>query len=521
MDKGRALSDAPASAWEVADQTELDQRSNQTRDYLKLGVPLVVSIDNARLYPRRLKHLVTALVAVCGLAMPLGSNTFLRKVSSLLTPGASVNRANERAAAVLAPAARDLHTTPMVMNLSIAFYCLAVAITPMWWATLSEHRGKRMTYIVAFSLFIVFNLAAALSVSPAMFIAMRLLAGATSAPVQTLGAGSVADLWDLKERGRAMGIFLLGAMTGNIIGPIVGGALGSRWSWRSTQYFMVIYGGVVWLWVVFFLPETSAAGRSRRGPADESGSRMRRGVLASAAALCLRILVTLAKPIQLIQLLRFPPILITVCYTGINFAAYYFVMIVIQAIFSTKPYSYSEIIVGLLYLPNAAGSVLAATLGGRWTDRVMVRKAIAAGRLSADQKPEPKPQDALGLNVWSAALLFPAAILVSGWTAERVMPVSLVANFFFAVGNMLVQNVTTVTLTEYVPGRPAAGVALSNLVRNTLGAVACIVTQPLLNAIGVGWLSTIVSILCGISAGCIWLLQRNATRWASEMADKM
>lgn len=72
MDKGRALSDAPASAWEVADRTELDQRSNQTRDYLKLNVPLVVSIDNARLYHRRLKHLVTALVAVCGLATPLG-----------------------------------------------------------------------------------------------------------------------------------------------------------------------------------------------------------------------------------------------------------------------------------------------------------------------------------------------------------------------------------------------------------------------------------------------------------------
>jgi MFS family permease len=28
--------------------------------------------------------------------------------------------------------------------------------------------------------------------------------------------------------------------------PIIGGALTMRWSWRSTQWFMVIYG-----WVVF------------------------------------------------------------------------------------------------------------------------------------------------------------------------------------------------------------------------------------------------------------------------------
>lgn len=103
MDQGKASSVAPspASVQVVADQTPLapgqlalheanqcvDQRSDQTREYLKFGVPFVVSIENARLYPRRLKHLVTALVAVCGLATPLGSNIFLRKVSS--TPSAS------------------------------------------------------------------------------------------------------------------------------------------------------------------------------------------------------------------------------------------------------------------------------------------------------------------------------------------------------------------------------------------------------------------------------------------------
>jgi hypothetical protein len=146
----------------------------------------------------------------------------------------------------------------------------------------------------------------------------------------------------------------------------------------------------------------------------------------------------------------------------------------------------------------------------------MRRKAAAAGR------PHPRPQDALGLNAWLAALVYPAAVLVAGWTSwarPSVPAVPLIANFFFAMGNMMAQNITTVTLTEFVPGRAAAGVALANLVRNTLGAVACVAAQPLLDAVGVGWLSTMVAVLCGVSAVSIWLLQRNATRWADEMKE--
>ncbi|KAK3307154.1 MFS multidrug resistance transporter [Chaetomium strumarium] len=465
--------------------------SSRAKDYLRLGIPAIARTSNPRDYPRSLKHVVTSMVAACGLATPLGSNIFLP---------------------VIAPAARDFDTTPTVMNLSISFYCLAVAITPMWWAVLSEHQGSRRTYVLTFFFFIVFNVASALSVSPAMFISMRLLAGAASAPVQALGAATVAHLWELEERGRAMGIFLLGSMCGNVFGPILGGALGQRWGWRSTQWFMVIYGAVVWFAILFFVPETSnVTMRSEKTEAPRTGKvtvgRRVRAVLSA-----------LAKPAGLLKLLRFPPVLITVFYTGVAFAAYYVVMIVIQATFSAPPYSYSPLIVGLLYMPNALGNVLAATLGGRWTDRIMRRKAAAAGR------PRPRPQDALGLNAWLAALVYPAAVLVAGWTSwahPRVPAVPLIANFFFAMGNMMMQNITTVTLTEFVPGRAAAGVALANLVRNTLGAAASVAAQPLLDAIGVGWLSTIVALLCGASAACIWLLQRNAVRWADEMKEKM
>lgn len=47
---------------------------------------------------------------------------------------------------MFASAAKDLNTTLTIMNLSIAFYCLAVAVAPLWWTTLAENLGSRTTY---------------------------------------------------------------------------------------------------------------------------------------------------------------------------------------------------------------------------------------------------------------------------------------------------------------------------------------------------------------------------------------
>ena len=89
---------------------------------------------------------------------------------------------------------------------------------------------------------------------------MRMLAGGAAASAQTVGAGTIADIWDVKERGRAMGIFFLGPLCGPLLAPIIGGALTERFGWRSTQWFLAIYGGAVLVFLFFALPEVSLVG---------------------------------------------------------------------------------------------------------------------------------------------------------------------------------------------------------------------------------------------------------------------
>ena len=90
-----------------------------------------------------------------------------------------------------------------------------------------------------------------------MLIVMRILSGGAAASVQAVGAGTIADVWDVRERGRAMGIFYLGPLCGPLFAPILGGALADRFGWRSTQWFLVIFGGAILVFLFLALPEVS------------------------------------------------------------------------------------------------------------------------------------------------------------------------------------------------------------------------------------------------------------------------
>jgi MFS family permease len=103
-----------------------------------------------------------------------------------------------------------------------------------------------------------------LSVDIAMLLVFRILSGGAAASVQSVGAGTVADIWEPKERGKAMGIFYLGPLCGPGLAPIVGGALTEGLHWRSTLWFLTIFGGVMLVLILLCLPETL----KRRAPSS-------------------------------------------------------------------------------------------------------------------------------------------------------------------------------------------------------------------------------------------------------------
>ncbi|KAK5112728.1 hypothetical protein LTR62_003826 [Meristemomyces frigidus] len=475
-------------------------------------------------YTRRKKWMITFIIACAGAVAPMGSSLIL-------------------------PALKDIEAsfgvTQTVVNLSIALYMLSMSIFPLWWSSFSETLGRRNIYLASFVLFVVFNILAAVSTDIAMFIVMRCLSGGAAASVQAVGAGTVADVWEVKERGRAMGIFYLGPLCGPLLSPIIGGALSQSLGWRSTQWFLAIFGAAICLLLLFCLPETlrqrkplaaiaeaEAVAATVRNE-DEKTMNLRPDLTRTTTKQSVQLktrkyLLILRRafldPLRIVLFLRFPAVALCVYYSTVTFASLYILNISVEKIFSAPPYNYSSTIVGLLYLPNSLGYFLSSIFGGRWVDLIMAREARKAGRYGEDGKLLYRPEDRMRENAWIGAILWPAAIMTYGWTAQFGTNTAgpMIANFFFGVGSMLIFAMATTMLTEFLPRKASNGVALNNFCRNIFSCVGTVVASPLIDAIGNGATFTIiggVALVSGILT--IWAMKRFGPRWRVGMDERI
>lgn len=191
-------------------EAKLPSASISSQDYESLKVPkdkrrgllakvaIVSEVQEPKHHARKTKWIITFVVAIAGAAAPMGS--------SIILPG-------------LSDIDREFGSSPTVTNLSVALYMLSMSIFPLWWSSFSETLGRRTIYLTSFFLFLIFNVLSAVSTSIGMFIVMRILSGGAAASVQAVGAGTIADIWEVKERGRAMGYFYLGPLCGPLLSP--------------------------------------------------------------------------------------------------------------------------------------------------------------------------------------------------------------------------------------------------------------------------------------------------------------
>ncbi|KAI8310117.1 MFS transporter [Colletotrichum sp. SAR11_59] len=450
---------------------------------------IIPEVDRPYDYTNKTKWTITLIIALAAAVSPMGSSIFYPALGQM---------------------SEEFGVSATVTNLSVAFYMLAMAIFPLWWSSFSETLGRRTIYLISFALFVVFSVLSAISVNIEMLIVMRLLGGGASASVQAVGAGTIADIWEPRERGRGMSIFYLGPLCGPLLAPIIGGALSQRFGWQSTMWALAIYGGLVLIMILFCLPETLAKPKPALPPAaaaqGEKNALSRTKTTESVKVHTKKAGALLKKffldPLSVLLYLRFPPVIITVAFAAITFGALFVVNISVQSTFSKEPYGFSVLIIGLFYFPAGLGYFIASILGGRWLDHIMAREAKKAGRYDANGKLIMLPEDRMRENAWIAATVYPAALIFYGWVVQKG----------------LFCGAATTMLTEFMPKRSSGGVAVNNFVRNIFSCIGAIAAQPVINAIGNGWLFTILGIFTWITGYlCVWVLRKKAPEWRKDM----
>lgn len=140
---------------------------------------------------------------------------------------------------------------------TVTVFVIGFGVGPCLFAPLSEEVGRKPVYTVTLALALIFILPCGLAQNIATLLIGRLLDGIFFSAPMTLIGGSLADIWEASERGKAMAIFSAAPFLGPVMGPIFGGLLGDYTdTWRWVYWAFLIIASVFIAIFTVVVPET-------------------------------------------------------------------------------------------------------------------------------------------------------------------------------------------------------------------------------------------------------------------------
>lgn len=135
---------------------------------------------------------------------------------------------------------QSLHTSTNGAALSLTVYMLPFALVQLVSGTLGERWGRRRTVLVAYGVYLVASLAAALSPNLGAFLTMRGVLGVANAFTSPLLLAGLVDMVPRHRLSRSVGLFASCQAAGQSFAPLVGGfAAVSSWRWSFVAVALV------------------------------------------------------------------------------------------------------------------------------------------------------------------------------------------------------------------------------------------------------------------------------------------
>ena len=122
-----------------------------------------------------------------------------------------------------------------------AFLLTSTVSMPIW-GRLADHLGRRPAYLIGLGVFLAGSALAGLSQSMEQLIAFRALQGVGAGSLITIGMTIVGDLYGMERRAKMQGYFSSVWGVASLVGPLIGGVLTDRISWRWVFYVNIPFG---------------------------------------------------------------------------------------------------------------------------------------------------------------------------------------------------------------------------------------------------------------------------------------
>ncbi|KAH7153696.1 multidrug resistance protein [Fusarium sp. MPI-SDFR-AT-0072] len=410
----------------------------------------------------------------------------------------------------LTPISRDLSVSITLMNLTVTSYLVVAGIAPAFIGDIIDQSGRKPVYILI------------------VLLVLRMILSAGASGTVSIAYGVVADITTAGERGSFIGMIFLFTTMAPSLGPILGGILAEKLSWRWIFWFLSILTGGTLMILALLLPETQRkiigdgslpargiywslvspkASRSTRQSQGDAEPREKRGCRFPNPLTCLPVLMDKGSLFSIL----------------IGALQYVNVMTLQTSLasLSIEIYDLNYLQAGLIYIPCGVCSAVSAKVTGKYIDwnfrrtrhRLGVEDARSVGDIEGFPLEHTRLEGAYLLTIICALTTVGYGLVVEFKTHISSM-LAMQALAGLTAGALF--TMTATLITDYNTHRSATAQAASNLIRCVGAGAGTASFEPLIRVIGSGWAFAIYAILVLLQVPLIWGLKRNGMAWRSR-----
>ncbi|QLI67290.1 Efflux pump atB [Metarhizium brunneum] len=414
----------------------------------------------------------------------------------------------------------EFHNSRIVSVLGLSTFVLGIALGPMFLSPLSEFYGRRPIYLVSWTTYVIFLIPQAVAKNIATILVFRFFDGFTGSAFLAVSGGTVGDLFARHELQAPMALFSVSPFVGPSLGPLLGGFINYNADWRWTYYVLLIWSGLVWGAVVFFVPETypilhpavmfvsdkeyealtisltltdpillrNKAKKLRQGTGDDRWLAPMEKVHKSVVQAVGR---SLRRPFEL---LIFEPMCLNLClFSALLLGILYLFFGAFPLVFGTN-YGFNLWQVGTSFLGIFVGMILGVLTDPVW-HRVrtrLVQKLETETGIPGASEPEFRLPPAI-----MGAFLVPAGIFMFGWSTYPWVHwiVPIIGSCIFAIGNVLLFTGIFTFLVDAYPLYAASALAANAFVRCIFAAAFPLFGVQMYEKLGFQWASSLLAFL--------------------------
>jgi MFS family permease len=445
---------------------------------------------------------------------------------------------------LIEPLSRQYNTSVQAINLTITLYVVFQAISPAFFAPLSDTLGRRPVFLLTFSIYCVASIGLAFNKnSYAALVVLRSIQSIGGSAVMSLAYAVVADISVSSERGKILGPMLAATNFGPCFGPVIGGGVVMATGLTQWCFWtLVIFGVSSFLLIGWTMQET---GRNIVG----NGSVLPKGVWrtwwyylrhissrnarsytpgeirSTNATQTGRGKICFPNPLSSVRLVLYADTFLILWSAGSPYAVWYSLQVSIPIIYGTQ-YGYNAVDVSLCFLSGGAGVIAGSFIAGRLMDfnyqKIARLHGLPVDRVTGDDMRNFPIETARSHGCYLLHVFSICALAGYGWAVDRhVHPsVPLILQFFIGIKCTVVLQLFSTLMIDIFSQMSGTAAASNNIMRCMLSAILVAVLQPLDRGLGKGWTFTLVGLIDGSSGIlAVWLLQNNGRKWRLKRED--